>query len=604
MLSAQLFYFLGVVFLLAGSTTPQEPWLAAPWAILAYAFGCVLQVMFSQRAYSRVQEREAYFRAERFTFSSAFAIFLFFLYGLDLKYYLKPLALSGATQGLADLAGLLVFFGLLALSWLRGRVRYQELFYEHIGRRAFLFRQLKQNLPLVLPWVVVVTGLDLLRLLLPAGVLELVPAPWNELLVFLFFIAVLIFFLPPLIRRLWNCRPIPPGPLRERISSFCQAQQFRAGLYFWPYLGGHALTAGILGILPGLRYLLFTPALTMTLSEDELKSVIAHEIGHVRHHHLLWYMALFFAFSLGLMAIAPLLSLGITASSFFPLLVRHIPLPAPTVADAITALPLLALVLLYFRFIFGFFLRNFERQADTHVFSALGGADALISSFHTIGGASGGKREKRNWHHFSLDERVAFLRRCQQEPGLIPAHQRKLRLTLFAYFGILASLALLALQPDRESLAAKAEIQYIETVLRQEVGQKPAEGTALILLGDFYLGKNMEVQAFSAYNEALARAPENAGLLNNLSWLLLTAKAPGLRDKTRALALAEQAAALADNAFILDTLATAYWAHGELDAALALEERAARLDPDNRNYYQQQQERFRVQEWQANTAVK
>ena len=604
MLSAQLFYFLGVVFLLAGSTAPEQPWLPPPWAVAGYVFGCGLQVVLSRRIHARAHEREAYFKAERLTFFFAFAVFLIFLYGLDLKYYLKPLALSDATQGLADLAGLAVFFGLLAPAWLGGRARYQELFYERIGRGAFLWRQLKQNLPLVLPWVVVVSGLDLLRLLLPDSVLKLVPEPWSELLVFLFFIVVLIFFLPPLIRKLWNCKPIPPGPLRERIANFCQAQRFRAGLYFWPYLGGHALTAGILGILPGLRYLLFTPALTMTLSDDELKSVIAHEIGHIRHHHLLWYMALFFAFSLSLMAIGPLLSLGVTASSFFPLLVRLVPLPAATLADAAIALPLLALVLLYFRFVFGFFLRNFERQADTHVFSALGGADALISSFHSIGAASGVRREKHNWHHFSLSERVAFLRRCQDEPELIAAHTSKLRLGLLVYFAVLASLALLALQPDRETLAAKAEIQYIETVLRQEAGQKPEDGTALILLGDFYLGKNMELQALSAYNEALARAPKNAALLNNFSWLLLTAHTPGLRDKDRALTLAEQAAALADKAFVLDTLATAYWAHGRLDAALALEERATQIDPENRNYYIKQQERFRTEQWQADSAHK
>ena len=602
MLSAQLFYFLGVVFLLAGSTAPDQPWLAAPWALLGYACGCGLQLVLSQRLYARAHDREAYFRAERSTFAFAFVLFLFFLYGLDLKYYLKPLALSGASQGLADLAGLLIFFVLLALSWLSGRARYEILFYERISRPALLLRQLKQNLPLGLPWIVEVSGLDLLRFILPAAALDLVPAPWSELLIFIFFIAILIFFLPPLIRRMWNCKPIPPGPLRERIAGFCREQGFRAGLYFWPYLGGHALTAGILGILPGLRYLLFTPALTMTLTEDELKSVIAHEIGHVHHHHLLWYMALFFGFSLVLMALAPLLSLAVTASSLFPQLVHFLPLPAATVADAVTALPLLALVLLYFRFVFGFFLRNFERQADTHVFSALGGADALISSFHTIGAATGGKREKHNWHHFSLHERVAFLRRCREEPELIAAHQRKLRWARIAYFVVLASIGLLALQPDRETLAARAEIQYIETVLRQEAVQKPEEGKALILLGDFYLGRKMEAQAFATYNEALAHAPKNASLLNNLAWLLLTADTPGLRDKDRALSLAQQAAALADNAFILDTLATAYWAHERIESALALEEQAARLDPDNQSYYQQQQQRFRRQKWQAGAA--
>ena len=130
---------------------------------------------------------------------------------------------------------------------------------------------------------------------------------------------------------------------------------------------------------------------------------------------------------------------------------------------------------------------------------------------------------------------------------------------------------------------------------------EPEDASALILLGDFYLGKDMEVPALAAYDEALERAASNsvkAGLLNNTAWLLLTAKTPGMRDRERALRLAEQAVDLADNTFILDTLATAYWAHGRIDKALALEEKAAQLDPENSTYYQEQMDRFRSQQWQ------
>ena len=92
MLSAQLFYFLGVVFLLAGSTAPEQPWLSAPWALAGCLAACALQAILSQRAFVAARGREDYFKAEQTAFFSAFVLFLFFLYGLDLKYYLKPLA--------------------------------------------------------------------------------------------------------------------------------------------------------------------------------------------------------------------------------------------------------------------------------------------------------------------------------------------------------------------------------------------------------------------------------------------------------------------------------------------------------------------------------
>lgn len=600
MLSTQLLYFLGVVFLLTGTSAPRQAWLPWPLALGLAFLGLVLHVLVSWHTFVAARERSAYFRAEKRTFLSAFVLFVFFLYGLDLKFYLKPLVFADTVEGVADLAGLAIFFVLLVVSWLTGRARHQELFYEPMGRLVFVWQQLRMNLPLVLPWVILVAGLDLLRLLLPAQLFALVPTPWNELLVFVFFVVVLLFFLPPLIRRLWNCQPIPPGPLRAGIEDFCRKERFRAGLYYWSYLGGHALTAAILGILPGLRYLLFTPALTIALTKDELISVTAHEIGHVRHHHLLWYLALFFAFSLCLLVIAPLVSLSILASSFFPLALRGLALSPETVADLLSAVPVLVLVLLYFRFVFGFFFRNFERQADLYVFTAMGNADALISSFHTIFRASGRVREKRNWHHFSLSERVAFLIRCQKNPALIQAHQRKLRLALLAYALVVALCTGLALQPDRETLAARAEIQYIEAVLLSDAARKPQDAVPLLMLGDFYLSKNMEDKALHNYEQALVRAPENVTLLNNLAWLLLTAETTGMRDAAQALVLAKQAAMLAQEAFILDTLATAYWAHGQIAVALELEERAIRLDPDNKSFYQEQMHRFRQQHWREN----
>ena len=41
--------------------------------------------------------------------------------------------------------------------------------------------------------------------------------------------------------------------------------------------------------------------------------------------------------------------------------------------------------------------------------------------------ACGGRRERHNWHHFSLDERVAWLNRCESEPALVGAQHRRIR---------------------------------------------------------------------------------------------------------------------------------------------------------------------------------
>ena len=84
---------------------------------------------------------------------------------------------------------------------------------------------------------------------------------------------------------------------------------------------------------------------------------------------------------------------------------------------------------------------------------------------------------------------------------------------------------------------------------------------------------------------------------NNLAWLLLTAQEHPLRNAERALTLARSATLIKERGYILDTLATAYWANGLIEEAVATEIRAFRLDPQNRAFYQAQMEKFRTKRW-------
>ncbi len=53
------------------------------------------------------------------------------------------------------------------------------------------------------------------------------------------------------------------------------------------------LTAGVMGLVKRFRYLLITPALLDLLEPEELKGVVAHEIGHIRKKHLIFYLGFF-----------------------------------------------------------------------------------------------------------------------------------------------------------------------------------------------------------------------------------------------------------------------------------------------------------------------
>ena len=128
MLSVQLFFFLGVIFLLAGTSAPETPGLSASSSLAFGALICLVHLLASWRAFASAHSPGAWFRAERQAFALAFASFVALLYGLDLKYWLQPLTFFDKTEGLADLAGLALFFALLSLSWLAGRSRFQVFF--------------------------------------------------------------------------------------------------------------------------------------------------------------------------------------------------------------------------------------------------------------------------------------------------------------------------------------------------------------------------------------------------------------------------------------------------------------------------------------------
>ena len=197
-----------------------------------------------------------------------------------------------------------------------------------------------------------------------------------------------------------------------------------------------------MGIVPKLRYPLITPALLQTLDQEELDSVLAHEIGHVKHLHLILYMVLFLGFSILAGAVASPLPHLILSSDLFYAALPHLPFSPENVLGVLATAPLLLLMLIYFRFIFGYFIRNFERQADAYVFRAVGTSWPLINSFEKIARLSGGNRDEKNWHHYGIGERIDFLQRCETDRSQVTRHERKLRQSLLSYFAVIGLIVL------------------------------------------------------------------------------------------------------------------------------------------------------------------
>lgn len=600
-----LLKFIVVILIISTGSAPDAPRLPLFSALLLFGVKFIaftLYLRFIQRS-APSKDSSFYFAAEQKSSLLAVVCFGIDVYLLDCKYYLAGLSLGGRLPSLVNIGGLALFFLYLAIGWLWGRTRYQEVFGKHYGRLAFLGKNIQTLLPIILPWLLITTALDLCRLLPFSFIDTFFLTSWGEpLLILCLFVPLAVTF-PIALKRLWGCTPLPAGPVRQHIEDFCRSQNFHyADILLWPLFEGTVLTAGVMGLTRKFRYLLVTPELIRNLTPGEIEAVMAHEIGHVKKHHLPLYLAIFMSFGIVVSLAAPPIFYLLLSSGLFYKVVDFTGREPGSILAFWGNILVVLVILAYLRYIFGFFMRNFERQADSHVFQATGDPGPLIQAFEKIALLGGTSKDTPSWHHFSIGQRIDFLHSCQHNPGLVAAHNRKVYLCLLLCFSVISGSAALIWQSPANILDSGPGQRFIETVLEYRARTEPAKGLWPRLLGDLLQGKSRNREALAAYEKALQLEPDNPEILNNLSWLIITTQARGDDHRyptERALALAQKAASLRSTGYILDTLATAYWANGMIDKALIAAGKAMAIDPANRRYYQQQMDKFTSRAWPA-----
>ena len=121
----------------------------------------------------------------------------------------SPLAIR--MPALVNLAGLMLFVLFLAIMWRAGQKNYEMIFGRKQSTPAFILSNIKANLPIVLPWVILSLLYDIVALLPFPGLQKVIASEWGDLLLFGFFLFFVLIFFPPLVRRLWGCKKMPEG---------------------------------------------------------------------------------------------------------------------------------------------------------------------------------------------------------------------------------------------------------------------------------------------------------------------------------------------------------------------------------------------------------
>jgi Zn-dependent protease with chaperone function len=267
--------------------------------------------------------------------------------------------------------------------------------------------------------------------------------------------------MPWWVRLVFGLEPLPAGPLRDRLEAAARRVGFRcSGILHWPTRHGVA-NAMVVGLLPRLRYVLLSDRLVAEMTPDEVEAVFGHEVGHVRHGHMPYYLA-FLTLSTSVLGLA-----WGAAEAVLP------PYGEPSVWRSVWEwvrphqgwLPI-ALVGGYVFVVFGFLSRRCERQADLFgcrtvscrdgrcaghadpaVLAPRGqglcptGIRTFISALEKVAVLNGLSRDKpswlQSWQHSSIAKRVAFLEQVMARPPLERRFQRRLGLFKWALIGAL-----------------------------------------------------------------------------------------------------------------------------------------------------------------------
>lgn len=258
---------------------------------------------------------------------------------------------------------------------------------------------------LLVPWLLLATVSDLsYGLFCRSGYAHV-----ADLVSTLLVLVAVVVLGPLLLRYLWGCSPMPAGALRRRLEEFSRVQRFRCrDILVW-HTHNHLPNAGIIGLVPGLRYVMISDALLLRCTDDEVEAVLAHEVGHVRGRHLAFYVT----FAVGFLCFyANLVDLLAGIGWVEPL--RNVLVFEATTSQAVV---MLAFACFYWVFLFGAISRRLECQADLFSVRATGRPEAFISALEKLAASGHTHRRAGSWRHFSVERRVEFLRSAVARPA-------------------------------------------------------------------------------------------------------------------------------------------------------------------------------------------
>jgi STE24 endopeptidase len=316
------------------------------------------------------------------------------------------------------------------------------------GRWAYVALQTRQNFLLVAPPLLLMIVQQALFLAWPG--LQREPL-WLPAIGFLLLVAMYAG-IPGLLRLLLGLKPLPDGPLRDRLLSTAKRLSFGFNDILVWNTRNCVVNAMVTGPLPWLRYVVLTDRLIVELTPDEVEAVFGHEVGHIKHHHLLFYFGFLMASMVAVVSLCNVLADAVSGSAVGAWLAENLPTLAAWLRtyELLSMVPLLMFLAAYVFVVFGFLSRRCERQADIFGCRTVS-VPVFVEALEKVGRLNGISRERpgwlMSWQHSTIARRVEFLEKMHVDPRLESLFQRRVALVKWGMVLCLAA-ALIALGPD------------------------------------------------------------------------------------------------------------------------------------------------------------
>ncbi len=317
---------------------------------------------------------------------------------------------------------------------------YQVNQHQHVRYREIISLQFKFLLLPLIPMFVYFITRDVIYLLPNSAKLFLVEYPYILIGVLLFpGLAFAYLFTPLLMQFLWKTVPFTDEQLKQRLAGLTK----RSGVKFrdivvWQTGSLSIANAAVAGALPWNRRIFLTDALLRYFTDEQIETIVAHELGHIRYRHIPTYLLFSFIYLLSYLPFyqfveEPLASLFGEAPIF-------------------SSLSALAFFAVYFVLLFRYLSRRCEHQADLYAVELTGNPEAFKNALLRLAMRNSFPKSIRRFFelfntHPSVARRIDFVNQFEKKRKTVQRYKTyllevKILIALLPIFCILAFMLL------------------------------------------------------------------------------------------------------------------------------------------------------------------